>query len=279
MNYCPYTDKELPEYETTQEHILPLSLGGINGFEIPVSKDFNSKVGSSIDGKLANDFLIMLRRNKLNVKGHSNKRPVFRAKNAMNLDTGTPLQVRLNEFQSEMAVWNPIQKRLLEKSEHPHKLHFQTQMDTDIDIQFVAKTALSAGYFMYGEIFRQNVKHEELRLIMSTPLSKMGNEIYSIETTADGRFSADNNKMLQILRACCTGVKHRSIVGVVPSNTSISVFVGVLGYYIGMVNVPANTDKFPNYGAYNWGHVVYVQNKKLIRLSFAKLLDKMRGAV
>jgi hypothetical protein len=32
----------------------------MNGFTIPVSKDFNSSVGSEIDGTLANDFLVMI---------------------------------------------------------------------------------------------------------------------------------------------------------------------------------------------------------------------------
>ena len=34
--YCPYTDQEINEGETSKEHIIPLSLGGVNGFEIPV---------------------------------------------------------------------------------------------------------------------------------------------------------------------------------------------------------------------------------------------------
>jgi len=75
MIYCPYTNKDISESETTSEHIIPLSLGGINGFEIPVCKIFNSNVGSKIDGALANDFLILMKRNELDVRGHSKKSP------------------------------------------------------------------------------------------------------------------------------------------------------------------------------------------------------------
>ena len=57
MIYCPYTDKYLSTNEVNREHIIPLSLGGVNGFEIPVSIDFNSKAGSNIDGALANDLI------------------------------------------------------------------------------------------------------------------------------------------------------------------------------------------------------------------------------
>ena len=36
MPYCPYTDKGYPDAETRFEHIVPLSLGGVNGFEMAV---------------------------------------------------------------------------------------------------------------------------------------------------------------------------------------------------------------------------------------------------
>ena len=47
--YCPYTDREIPESKSSSEHIIPLSLGGVNGFEIPVDATFNSTLGSEID--------------------------------------------------------------------------------------------------------------------------------------------------------------------------------------------------------------------------------------
>ena len=37
--YCPYTDRDIPLSESSPEHIIPLALGGMNGFAIPVSKD------------------------------------------------------------------------------------------------------------------------------------------------------------------------------------------------------------------------------------------------
>ena len=62
--YCPYADRDIPISESTAEHIIPLALGGLNTFTLPVSANFNSQVGSEIDGALANDFLVMCRRDK-----------------------------------------------------------------------------------------------------------------------------------------------------------------------------------------------------------------------
>ena len=62
MVYCPYTNREIPESGTSREHIIPLSIGGVNGFEIAVDAAFNSKVGAELDGALANELLIALTR-------------------------------------------------------------------------------------------------------------------------------------------------------------------------------------------------------------------------
>ena len=73
--YCPYTDREIPERESSSEHIIPLSLGGVNGFEIPVDATCNSTLGGGIDGKLATEFLWELRRTEHDARGHSGKEP------------------------------------------------------------------------------------------------------------------------------------------------------------------------------------------------------------
>ena len=39
--YCPYTDREVPKHQANREHIIPLALGGVDGFEIAVDSKFN----------------------------------------------------------------------------------------------------------------------------------------------------------------------------------------------------------------------------------------------
>lgn len=273
MAYCPYINKDLSENEANREHILPLSLGGINGFEIPVCKIFNSKVGSKIDGAVANDFLILMKRNELDIRGHSKKKPVFIAKKSTDTETGNPIQVTFDRQSKEgLKIWCPIKR---EYTTDGKTVSSSVTLDIDIDLKFVAKVALSAGYFAYGDLFRNHVKHEELRLIMNTDPKEMGDEIYDIETLVDNRFSDDKNEQLQIFRALCKAVGGCSIVGLVPTSKTLSVFVGVLGYYMGMVNVPANTDSFPNEEEFDLGHVICPQNGMLIRTSFRRALQKL----
>lgn len=272
MAYCPYTDKDLSEANANREHIIPLSLGGINGFEIPVCKIFNSQVGSKIDGAVANDFLILMKRNELDIRGHSKKKPVFVAKKSTDQETGKPIQVTFDRQSKEgLKIWCPINR---EYTKGGRTVSSSVTMNIDIDLKFVAKVALSAGFFAYGDLFRNHVKHEELRLIMNKDPKEMGDDIYKIETLVDNRFSGDKNEKLQIFRALCKAVGGSSIVGLVPTSKTLSVFVGVLGYYMGMVNVPANTDSFPNEEEFDLGHIICPQNGMLIRTSFRNALQE-----
>jgi hypothetical protein len=107
--YCPYTNREIPVSDSNPEHIIPLALGGLNAFTLPVSKDFNSRIGSEIDGALANDFLVMTKRDKRLVKGHSGGEPEYVATNASDAETGAPLRVTMGQRKG-LRIWSPIGK-------------------------------------------------------------------------------------------------------------------------------------------------------------------------
>lgn len=120
MIYCPYTDSDLASEHCSSEHIVPLVLGGTNGFEILVCAAFNSKVGTEIDGALANDFLTLSKRNRHDIRGHNGKRPLHIVKNAHNAETGDPLQVHLDQLDG-LKVWDPKEKRFITEN-RPSKL-------------------------------------------------------------------------------------------------------------------------------------------------------------
>ena len=138
--YCPYTDRDIPLTESSPEHIIPLALGGMNGFTIAVSSDFNSRVGSEIDGALANDFLVKSKRDKHGAKGHSKKHPENIFPNASNADTGEPLHVTLGQVRG-LRLWDPKQKR--DVTGQGQKVNIGFKVDLDVAHRFVAKVALS----------------------------------------------------------------------------------------------------------------------------------------
>lgn len=279
MVYCPYTDSEISAEDCSSEHILPLSLGGINGIELPVSRSHNSKLGSEIDGAVANDFFVMMRRNRFDIRGHSGRRPVFVAKRSSDATTGAPLQVELDQYERRLGVWDPVGKQALIDGA-PEILNLDIQVRTDIELRFVAKVALSAGYFAYGDLFRRNVEHEELRQIMNFSMEQMGDRKYSIRTLGDDRLIKPTHPILQRFRDICKSASPYSLIGLVPGNNSLTTFVGILGDYLGMLNSPANTSMFPNDGDFHWGHVIlFDKSSGAKRMSFKEAEERLLNAL
>ena len=107
--YCPYTDRDLHCEKSTSEHIIPLALGGANGFQLPVDATFNAKLGSELDGKLANEFLIAIGRTKYDARGHSGKEPWATIKNANYGVDNRPAQVRIHRKHG-IQLWDALDR-------------------------------------------------------------------------------------------------------------------------------------------------------------------------
>ena len=270
--YCPYADKDIPLGESNPEHIIPLAVGGLNSFTLPVSKDLNSRIGSEIDGALANDFLVMSQRDKHGVRGHSRKHPEFVTRNASDAVTGEPLQVTLGQRRG-LRLWSPREER--DVTGRGQKVNLQFSMDIDVELRFVAKVALSAGYYVYGDQFRNHVKHEDFRAIMNQRPNEMGETLKTIEARYDHRFREPETDNDRILRAMTSGFAPRSMVALIPNSNSLSVVVGILGYYLGMLNVPADPRRFPNADEFRMGHIIVLDKPLAIRDSVWKLLQMM----
>ena len=275
LPYCPYTDQDCPDAETSPEHIVPLSLGGVNGFEIAVHAKTNSDIGSSIDAAMADDFLVKTKRSRYDVRGHSGKDPVFVVKEATNAD-GLPLQVALNQ-RSGLQVWSPRDREYV-ADKHASNLELKFEVKIDTAMKFVAKVALSAGYFVYGELFRRNVKHSDFRKIMNFhPSNPSGHE--GVDARVDDRFSESTVEDVQSFRVLCKASEPYSILGFAHSNDRFGVFVGILGEYIGTIHVPAVTEAFPKDGEHQMGHVIQLQRPGFTRVSMKQALESFLKAV
>jgi len=274
MPWCPYTDIELPEEAMSSEHIIPLSLGGSNQFCIPVEKGFNAKAGSKIDGVLANDILTLMRRREFDARGHSNTPPEVLLKRSHLGDEMRPVQVTLRG-KKDMLVWDAVTKRYLAPHEiDGNKISSQFNIDAHGRKRFVAKVALSAGYFIYGEIFRTHVQHHELRALMNFNSESKREDFTNFGLRGYDEFSPTDEvdkEQNELLGLFCRLIKGSCVItGLGPSNVVIS--VGILGKWIGSLNVPAITDSFPLEGDHDLGHVVALCDGKMTNLSYRQLV-------
>ena len=272
MVYCPYTNREIYESGTSREHILPLSLGGVNGFEIAVDATFNSKVGAELDGSLANEFLITLRRTAHDARGHSGKEPMATVRATYGEDA-RPAKVHFHQKKG-ISLWDARDR---ETKEGYGTFRMNTSLNIDLPVRFTAKVALAAGYYVYGNLFREHVDHRQLRDVMHIDPAKLdldkgpaapGLEHLTLRVdTYLHEVPPDPDSSILCLRTFCSTVKG-SVVVLMPGKDCFGVAVGILGQYLAMVNVPANTESFPNEGVFAWGHVVSVIDKKLNRCSW-----------
>lgn len=280
--WCPYSDKEIPLADTTPEHVVPLSLGGVNEFCVRVEEKANAEVGSRIDAPLADDFRVKQRRNRLGMVGHSGKYPVLTWKHS-ELESGEPVQVTFDR--GDVRIWSPVRKQYIAVGSDV-QIRSRWTLYVDTPLRFAAKVGLSAGYFVYGDLFRRAVAHDEVRFIMEFDLSgvtrsekaELEERASTMGVQAEDWLRRDDNPDLEVFRLLSQAYGDSSVVGLIPTKSSLTVFVGVLGIYVGLVDAPANTREFPLGGAHDLGHVIALRDGRIERQSLreaARMLDGM----
>ena len=100
---------------------------------------------------------------------------------------------------------------------------------------------------------RRGVAHDEIRFIMDFDLSGVTPDVKAelkqraatMEVQAEDWLRADDNPDLEVHRLLSQAYGDSSVVGLVPTRSSVTIFVGVLGLYVGLVDAPADTKGFP----------------------------------
>lgn len=274
--YCPYTNRDIPKHQTNREHIIPLALGGVNGFEIDVDSSFNSILGSDLDGALANEFLFALQRTKYDSIGHSGKPPVATIKRAAYGEEGRPAQVHFHH-RKPLRVWDVRDREL---KHGVGKVRINTSLSIDLPVRFTAKVALASGYHVYGGLFRNHVDHRQLRDVMNIDPSDLDLSkdraslgLQHLTLRVDRYLNEPPDDFFVVLREYCSTIDG-SVVMLMPGYECFGVAVGILGKYVGMVNVPANTKSFPNEGDYRLGHVIAIVDGDIKRSSLMRCLEQ-----
>lgn len=266
MHYCIYSDKCFKKDEMNVEHIIPKSLGGSDDLTIPVNKNANSHLGSSVDGKFANDFLVKMKQIHSNYIGHSKKAPYLKLKNSK-IDN-SPVNVTFRK--NSLEIYDPVNKKLLTGQ---NSISMKTQIDLDIRLKFVSKVALSTGYFLYGDTFIKHADHYSLRKVIFSDNLKDKNldiRFYDNLHPIESKDSSDIEMikfLFKYLNDSCVIVSY--------SSSSIIVHVAIGGAFVGMVNFKADIKHFPNNDENRLGRVLLCKEGKLIDNSFWQTIYDM----
>lgn len=278
--WCPYTDKEIDESESNPEHILPLALGGCKAFTIPVARSANSTIGSEIDGALTNDPLIAFARREFDARGHSGTQPKVISKRATFRDR--PAQVTFPGGGRAPVIWDAKSRQDVSPEQvEGQQFNVQWSIPRFSRIRFTAKVALSAGFYALGDYFREHVAHGEARRIMYSASYEDFKAIAShVRTRVHDPFipiSEECRNLYSVISFLCARL-HGSVVLILPGPTNLGISVGVLGNYVGTLNMPAGTSAFPDRPDYELGHCLVVVDRQLERLSFRDYLAKLHSS-
>jgi hypothetical protein len=276
--YCIYTDKEISHKEATKEHVIPLSLGGSDEFVISVDRDSNAKIGSKIDGALANDVGMQFLRKAHNLRGHSNKEVKVRLKSSRLQPTGEKVHVTFH--QKHVEFYDVINQRSLDPGVK-RDVEAQVYVDAMCRTRFTAKTLLATGYYVYGDLFRQHADHPSLRTYMNRTFARPGAEVqYTNLRLYDpcSPVAPAHVATYETMKEICAWLKSSCVVIMLCQDSVIGT-VGILGELIASINVPAKAEMLPNSGDYRLGHVIYFPNGRLVRKSFYDAVTELGQAI
>lgn len=241
--YCPYTDRDIERTAASEDHIIPMSLGGCNQFTILADRKANSTIGTEIEGGLSKDFFTSAARVAHDARGQSRKQPTIRTRHARLEGSDVPYSVTL--ARDGLRVFDPINKIHVHPS-GPVRMQFQLDLDAfkDSRMRFIAKIALGFGHSHFGTDFRDFAAHSQLRRIL---WARPGDAVWS-DKTVD--ISADlpvlrvrsDDVVAEMCEALVKGFPGQTTIGLLPSSGRLTCFVGILGQYAGFLSFGCDLD-------------------------------------
>lgn len=277
--YCIYTDTEIDRSKSNPEHIIPLALGGSNKFTILVDALKNSELGSMIDGKLANDFLMTLIRSKKGFKGHNKNEvtPVLKKSKIGKGNPTHPAQVIFNK--EKVEIFSHMNKRLLSDEEIKNvTIESSFGFERFLRICFNSKVLLSAGYFIYGEIFRKYADHASLRKLMNLNIRETEDSIKNLPLKVYDPFhklSDENKSWAETFKLLCELASGSCVIFMLTQDNIIG-SVGIGGEYLGSIVFNVETEFFPNEDDFRLGQTIVILDREVYRESFYNVIEKIR---
>lgn len=260
--YCIYSGKYLKDEEMNIEHIIPLSLGGSDEFTIMVGREINCDLGSKVDGKFCNDFLIMLEQLPYENKGHSQKEKKINLKVKVN-DHAATWSLSKNSSQ----LYDHIDKKYLNGR---HELKVKLLIDPNIRWKFVCKVALATGYFLFGDLFEQYADCSTLRKVILSDEDELRREKLDLRLYTNLTPINESDQIMHALNKKLFEYLGVSLVNFGYATGRILASVAINGKYIGTVNFKADVDRLlpPKDDLHRGGCILMCKDNKLIKKSF-----------
>lgn len=276
MAYCIYTDQDVAEADGNWDHIL----GGHDQFCVWSQIDENSKLGSKVDGAIANDPLVAFALRNAGVKGHKGKlkEPVWKRSTI----DGEPYQVTWSL--DEVKFWDAKSRKLIPEGQMGDvRIESNIVIDRYSSIRFISKVALGGAYFIYGDIIRSAINCQELRELMwlEPESARQDPKWETSGTYICDRFHEDahNPKSAVYPYKLMTEYTGRSTLIAMPYNDAIAFHVSVAGMYMGSITIMGDTSSLPiDRHDHDLGHVILLAPGDMERAGLRKFASNFYRA-
>ncbi len=277
MTYiCPYLDRHVKEHDVTEDHIVPLSLGGCNQLTVAASREANSRIGTEIEGALANEFFFANYRVAANAHGRSGRPPAFIIKNASSSEHTGPLRVLLSPGQ--IQCYDPREHKSLDRLSD---IRFDTKVQFGnfyhLRARFLAKVALGICYYEFGQGFHVHAQHNDLRRVLwaraDSPVWCDPDLPINVDMPVIGEECRSHISVS--IRYMCRSVGRRSCLAIVPTSGRLNVYVGILGHYAGLMGFDCEVDRLWKEPENRYGLFLLVRDKLLIRMGLREAMERL----
>ena len=175
-NYCIYSDKHLPDAALSDEHVIPVSLGGNRSTMIRASRHLNSKFGATINSRVVHDGMVQFGRRDADARGHSGKKPAARIPNASVWRPDQPWGQWDTRYTLEIPKGGVL--RVYDRKTGKHVPYLsgsgfivpEWKIDHPARLRFTVKTLLGIGWKHFGVDFRTAVDLDLLRWVLISDL-------------------------------------------------------------------------------------------------------------
>lgn len=271
-NYCVYSGRHLPESAMSTEHVVPRSLGGAGATVIRCSKAVNSRLGHEIDGKVANDPMIIFGRRDADARGNSRRKPRAILKRAVAWKDGEPWKTTPPRYNIEVPRAGPASVYDTRTGQYLPQSTFATtgfiipdmKIDNHARARFVAKTLLGLGWKIFGKAFLATGQTDSLRSMIgiATHRPHEQHHLYYLDpftleanSPARGAFQILQERVTQAGRT--TALLRHTEFGIEWS-------VSCLGYFVGSLIYPVQQRLLPDYTPPGGGLLMTIESERLV---------------
>jgi hypothetical protein len=263
LEWCVYTGRWHAAADMSDDHVIPLSLGGSDAFVVRASREGNAQINRELDEPFkAHPFVANMRRIR-KMGGRRGKVPVVHWPAKIR---GHSTRINFSTKQITAETFRKGHPLGINSSRPVRGERFQASIDFDLDqvMRFGCRLALGAAHFFFRDTFREHGFHEQLRGLMNSPTALRDHEFQIVNNLTGGFWAVSWPKANTFPEPVWDAMCKRSQGHLVFTDHSVQgIRLGISlfdGFFRWFFNLTATPRRFPIGGDFEQGAVIEIDS-------------------